>query len=134
MKKFDLIKLVLPLKFMSLGCTMVTLRAETLLYMSTPQYHVLLCHAVSCPVMLCRVMSCEVMPCYVSSRHTRTDHHTPHFKAGFIRDPMGHWNASANSLLLERVPITLRWRERIPILAIRYSYSICLTVTPLFFM
>ena len=30
-------KVVLTLKFMSLGCTMVTLRSETLLYMSTPQ-------------------------------------------------------------------------------------------------
>ena len=36
MKKFDLIKLVLPLKFMSLGCTTATLRSETLKYMSTP--------------------------------------------------------------------------------------------------
>ena len=34
MKKFDLIKVVLPLKFMSFGCTMVTLGSETLLYMS----------------------------------------------------------------------------------------------------
>ena len=32
-------KVVLPLKFMSLGCTMVTIRSETLLYMSTPQYY-----------------------------------------------------------------------------------------------
>ena len=39
MKKFDLIKLILPMKFMSLGCTMVTLRSETLLFMSTPQQH-----------------------------------------------------------------------------------------------
>ena len=36
-KKFDPIKVVLSLKFMSLGYTMVTLRSETLLYMSTPQ-------------------------------------------------------------------------------------------------
>ena len=35
-KKFDPVKVVLPLKFMSLGCTMVTIRSETLLYMSTP--------------------------------------------------------------------------------------------------
>ena len=37
MKKFDPIKVVLPLKFMSLGCTMVTIGSETLWYMSTPQ-------------------------------------------------------------------------------------------------
>ena len=37
MKKFDPIKIVLPLKFMSLGCTMVTLGSETLFFMSTPQ-------------------------------------------------------------------------------------------------
>ena len=35
-KKFDLTKVVLLLKSMSLGCTMVTSRSETLLYMSTP--------------------------------------------------------------------------------------------------
>ena len=39
-KKFDQVKVVMPLKFMSLGCTMVTLRSETLLYMSTPQWYV----------------------------------------------------------------------------------------------
>ena len=38
-KKFDPVKVVLPLKFMSLGCPMVTLKSETLLYMSTPQRH-----------------------------------------------------------------------------------------------
>ena len=32
-KKFDPVKLVLPLKFMFLGCV----RSETLLYISTPQ-------------------------------------------------------------------------------------------------
>ena len=36
-KKFDPVKIVLPLKFKSLGCPMLTLRTETLLYMSTPQ-------------------------------------------------------------------------------------------------
>ena len=36
-KKFDPEKLVLLLKFMSLGCTLVNLRSETLLYMITPQ-------------------------------------------------------------------------------------------------
>ena len=36
--KFDPIKVVLPLKFKSLGCTMVTLRSETLLYIRTPQW------------------------------------------------------------------------------------------------
>ena len=35
-KKFDPVEVVLLLKSMSLGCTMVTLRSETLLYMSTP--------------------------------------------------------------------------------------------------
>ena len=30
--------MILPLKFISLGCSMVTLRSETLLYMSTPQW------------------------------------------------------------------------------------------------
>ena len=39
MKKFDLIKPVLRLKFMSLGYTMVTLRSETLLYMSTLHHY-----------------------------------------------------------------------------------------------
>ena len=37
-KKFDQIKVVLPLKFRSLGCTWVILRSETFLYMSAPQY------------------------------------------------------------------------------------------------
>ena len=36
-KNFDQIKVILPLKFRSLGCAMVTLRSETLSYMSTPQ-------------------------------------------------------------------------------------------------
>ena len=36
---------VLPLKFMPLGCTRVTLRSETLLYISTPQWKVLLDHS-----------------------------------------------------------------------------------------
>ena len=36
-KKFDPVKVVLPLKFMSFGCTMVTIRSKTLLYMSKPQ-------------------------------------------------------------------------------------------------
>ena len=40
-KKFEPIKEVLALKFRSLGCTVVTLRSETLLYMSTPQWYVL---------------------------------------------------------------------------------------------
>ena len=35
--KFDPEKVVLPLKIMSLGYTMVTLKSERLLYMSTPQ-------------------------------------------------------------------------------------------------
>ena len=34
-KKFDQMKVVLLMKFMSLGCTMVTLRSETLLYINT---------------------------------------------------------------------------------------------------
>ena len=36
--KSYLVKNFLPLKFMSFGCVTVTLRSETLLYMSTPQY------------------------------------------------------------------------------------------------
>ena len=36
-KKFDPVKLIQPLKLMSLGYTIVTFRSETLLYMSTPQ-------------------------------------------------------------------------------------------------
>ena len=36
-KKFDLVRVVLLMKFMSLGCTMVTLRSKTLLYVSTSQ-------------------------------------------------------------------------------------------------
>ena len=35
-KKFDPKKLLVPLKFMSLGCTLVT---EKLLHMSTPQFY-----------------------------------------------------------------------------------------------
>ena len=35
--KFDLTKAVLPMKLSSLGCTMVTLKSETLLYLSTPE-------------------------------------------------------------------------------------------------
>ena len=42
-KKLDSIKVVLLLKSMSFGCTMVTLRSETLLYMSTPH-----CRASQC--------------------------------------------------------------------------------------
>ena len=34
--KFDLTKAVLPMKLSSPGCPMVTLKSETLLYMSTP--------------------------------------------------------------------------------------------------
>ena len=34
-KKFDQTKVVLPMKFMSLDCTMVTLGSETLLYINT---------------------------------------------------------------------------------------------------
>ena len=30
-------KVVLPMKFMSLGCSMVTLRSETLLYINSPE-------------------------------------------------------------------------------------------------
>ena len=37
-KKFDKVKVVLPLKFMSLRCTMVTLRSETLLYINTSYF------------------------------------------------------------------------------------------------
>ena len=37
MKKFDPVKMVLPLNFISLGCSIVTIRSETLLYMSSPQ-------------------------------------------------------------------------------------------------
>ena len=33
-KKFDQMKVILPIKFMSLGCTMVTLRSVTLLYIN----------------------------------------------------------------------------------------------------
>ena len=36
-KKLDHIKVILLMKCMSLGCSMVTLRSEILLYMSTPQ-------------------------------------------------------------------------------------------------
>ena len=36
--KFDLTKAVLPMKLSSPGCTVVTLKSETLLYMSTPEY------------------------------------------------------------------------------------------------
>ena len=35
MKKFDLVKVVLLMKFMSFGYTIVTLRSETLLYINT---------------------------------------------------------------------------------------------------
>ena len=35
-KKFDPVRVILSMKFMSLGYTMVTLRSEALLYMSTP--------------------------------------------------------------------------------------------------
>ena len=35
-QKFDQTKVVLPIKFMSLDCIIVTLRSETLLYLSTP--------------------------------------------------------------------------------------------------
>ena len=34
-KKFDQVKVVLPMKFIPLGCIMVTLRSETLLYINT---------------------------------------------------------------------------------------------------
>ena len=37
-KNFDQVKVVLPIIFMSLGCTMVTLRSEKLLYINT-SYH-----------------------------------------------------------------------------------------------
>ena len=37
----------LAMKFMSLGCTMVTLKSETLLYMSTPQWLMELCNYFS---------------------------------------------------------------------------------------
>ena len=43
--KFDLENEVLPLKFRCLGCPMVTLRSETLLYMSTPHREIALAHA-----------------------------------------------------------------------------------------
>ena len=36
-KKFDQVKVVLAMKFLSLGCIMLTLTSEILLYMSTPQ-------------------------------------------------------------------------------------------------
>ena len=36
--KFDLTKAVLPMKLSSPGCPMVTLKSETLLYMSTPEW------------------------------------------------------------------------------------------------
>ena len=35
-KKFDQIKVVLPMKFMSLGYTIVTISSEILLYIITP--------------------------------------------------------------------------------------------------
>ena len=41
-KKFDPVKVDLPQKFRSLGCPMVILRSETLLYMSTPLYSMIL--------------------------------------------------------------------------------------------
>ena len=37
--KFDLTKAVLPMKLSSPGCPMVTIKSETLLYMSTPECH-----------------------------------------------------------------------------------------------
>jgi len=37
-KNFDQVKVVLPMIFMSFGCTMVTLRSEKLLYMNTSYY------------------------------------------------------------------------------------------------
>ena len=36
MTKFDMAKAVLPMKWSSPGCTMVTLKSKILLYMSTP--------------------------------------------------------------------------------------------------
>ena len=39
--KFDMAKVVLPMKSSSLGCTMATLKSKTLLYMSTPECHIL---------------------------------------------------------------------------------------------
>ena len=35
--KFDMAKAVLPMKWSSPGCTMVTLKSKILLYMSTPE-------------------------------------------------------------------------------------------------
>ena len=36
--KFDMAKVVLPMKSSSPGCTIVTLKSKTLLHMSTPEY------------------------------------------------------------------------------------------------
>ena len=36
-KKFNQMKVILPMKFMSLGCIMVIIWSETLLYVNTPQ-------------------------------------------------------------------------------------------------
>ena len=38
-KKFNQLKVILPMKFMFLGCTMVTLRSETLLCINTSYWH-----------------------------------------------------------------------------------------------
>lgn len=35
------------------------------------------------------------------------DHQTAHLSLGFMALPTGHWKASLNATLLERVPITL---------------------------
>ena len=39
-KNFDQIKVILPMIFMVLGCTMMTLRSETLLYINTSYCHI----------------------------------------------------------------------------------------------
>ena len=58
-KKFDQAKVVLPLKFMSLGCIMVTLRSETLLFVSTPQ-----CNTLD----ICECLTQKVIPFSFLSR------------------------------------------------------------------
>ena len=62
MNKFDQVKSVLPLKFMFLDCTIVTLRSEALLYMSTPQCPMMSWNMIFCSVgMLYDVILCHIV-------------------------------------------------------------------------
>ena len=46
-KNFDQVKVVLPMIFMSLGYTMVTLRSETLLYINTSYWVGIIAEVIS---------------------------------------------------------------------------------------